>query len=222
MLMKDCRDTLTKVRKHKYAWVFGKPVDPVALHIPDYFDIIKEPMDFGTIKERLDKKQYATAGDFAYDMRLVFDNCALYNTADSDAGLMGNVLRQEFEAAWIEGRLEEKISEEEEIRANEDEIIRNTPNDPIEDNEAWTCSAYPDGVDKVADVPIEFREKRLKSGFSSRFVGVCWNKKMKKWVTQRMIGSKNYRVGYFQNEEEAAQAYIDFALKHRMGYHKQM
>ena len=27
-----------------------KPVDPVALNIPDYFDVIKNPMDFSTIK----------------------------------------------------------------------------------------------------------------------------------------------------------------------------
>ena len=29
--------------------VFGTPVDPVALNIPAYFDIIKNPMDLGTI-----------------------------------------------------------------------------------------------------------------------------------------------------------------------------
>ena len=55
-LMRDARECFTQTRKHKYAWVFGKPVDPVALHIPDYFDIIKNPMDFGKIKEKLDKK----------------------------------------------------------------------------------------------------------------------------------------------------------------------
>jgi len=29
---------------------FRSPVDPNALGIPDYFDIIKQPMDFGTVK----------------------------------------------------------------------------------------------------------------------------------------------------------------------------
>ena len=135
-LLRDCRDTLTATRKHKYAWVFGKPVDPVALHIPDYFDIIKEPMDFGTIKERLDKKVYLNGGGpmaFARDMRLVFDNCATYNTADSDAGLMGSTLREEFEKAWQAGKLDEKIAEEDQFRAEEDEIIMNTSNEPVEE-----------------------------------------------------------------------------------------
>ena len=135
-LLKDCRDCLTQVRKHKYAWVFGKPVDPVALHIPDYFDIIKEPMDFGTVKENLDKKKYLNGGGpmaFLYDMNLVFNNCATYNTADSDAGLMGGTLREEFEKAWQASRLEEKIAEEDTFRAQEDEIIMNTSNEPIEE-----------------------------------------------------------------------------------------
>jgi hypothetical protein len=30
--------------------LFHKPVDPDLLGIPDYFDIIKNPMDFSTIK----------------------------------------------------------------------------------------------------------------------------------------------------------------------------
>lgn len=32
------------------AWIFHEPVDPKKLGIPKYFDIIKNPMDFGTIK----------------------------------------------------------------------------------------------------------------------------------------------------------------------------
>jgi len=43
-------------------------------------------------KERLDKKvvsngAYDGPAEFAADMRLVFDNCALYNSPDSDAGM---------------------------------------------------------------------------------------------------------------------------------------
>jgi hypothetical protein len=36
--------------KVKDSEIFHKPVDPVLLGIPDYFDIIKNPMDFFTIK----------------------------------------------------------------------------------------------------------------------------------------------------------------------------
>jgi hypothetical protein len=41
---------MTALSKHTYAWIFLEPVDPIKLNIPDYLDIIKKPMDFGTIK----------------------------------------------------------------------------------------------------------------------------------------------------------------------------
>ena len=38
-------------KKHEsYAWPFYKPVQAEALGLHDYFDIIKKPMDLGTVK----------------------------------------------------------------------------------------------------------------------------------------------------------------------------
>ena len=135
-LMREARECFSQTRKHKYAWVFGKPVDPIALHIPDYFDIIKEPMDFGTVKDKLDRKQYANGGgpmEFAHDMRQVFVNCATYNSPESDAGLMGSTLAGEFEKAWLTAKLDEKVAEEDGFRAEEDEIISQTSADAVEE-----------------------------------------------------------------------------------------
>ena len=51
--MQNCFRLHMKLMNHKWASPFLHPVDPVALHIPDYFSIIKNPMDFGTIYARL-------------------------------------------------------------------------------------------------------------------------------------------------------------------------
>ena len=51
--MENCFRLHVKLMNHKWAGPFLHPVDPVALHIPDYFDIIKNPMDLGTIYSRL-------------------------------------------------------------------------------------------------------------------------------------------------------------------------
>ena len=49
------------VWKHQFGWPFQTPVDAVQLNIPDYHKIIKHPMDFGTIKKRLDHDYYYSA-----------------------------------------------------------------------------------------------------------------------------------------------------------------
>ena len=45
------------VHKHKFAWPFHKPVDPVSLGLPDYFEVIKEPMDMSKIKQKLEQQK---------------------------------------------------------------------------------------------------------------------------------------------------------------------
>ncbi len=53
-------------------------MDPVKLGIPDYFTIIKKPMDLGTIKTKLDREEYTYVNEFAADVRLVFVNSLTY------------------------------------------------------------------------------------------------------------------------------------------------
>jgi hypothetical protein len=43
---------VVKQLKSEYGWIFEEPVDPVKLGLPDYFDVIKQPMDLGTIRRR--------------------------------------------------------------------------------------------------------------------------------------------------------------------------
>lgn len=67
-------------------WLFEKPVDPVELGIPDYFDIIKEPMDLSLVKKRLKEGYYKTIEEVERDVNLVFENAINYNGEDSDVG----------------------------------------------------------------------------------------------------------------------------------------
>ena len=71
-----------------HAWIFHEPVDPIKLDIEDYFDIIKRPMDFGTIKKKLNNNAYDGGKDFLEDVELVFQNCRDYNKPGSDAYVM--------------------------------------------------------------------------------------------------------------------------------------
>ncbi|KAL3070935.1 hypothetical protein niasHS_017060 [Heterodera schachtii] len=58
---------------------FRYPVDPEQLNIPDYFDIIKNPMDLQTIKANLDQGKYKNPWEFCEHMWLMFENAWLYN-----------------------------------------------------------------------------------------------------------------------------------------------
>jgi len=87
---------------HKSAFVFLTPVDPVYLEIPDYFDVIKNPMDLGTIQARLDKDYYVDEDPDAYaaDIRLVFANAMTYNKEGDVVYKMARTMSKFFENEW--------------------------------------------------------------------------------------------------------------------------
>lgn len=84
------------VMKHHLAWPFLAPVDAVALSIPDYHDIIKQPMDLGTIKKRLDNFYYPNAHACIEDFKIMFTNCYTYNQSGEDVVKMGQELEKAF------------------------------------------------------------------------------------------------------------------------------
>ena len=63
---------------------FREPVEWKALGLLDYLDIVKHPMDLGTIKGRIEASKYDTIEDIAFDIRLVWRNCMLYNRDGSE------------------------------------------------------------------------------------------------------------------------------------------
>lgn len=59
---KHAINMVRNLKRNKNAPPFLKPVDAVALHIPDYYKIILEPMDLGTIEARLQATSKAMQG----------------------------------------------------------------------------------------------------------------------------------------------------------------
>eukprot|EP00262_Sarcandra_glabra_P016727 TRINITY_DN5549_c0_g1_i1.p1 TRINITY_DN5549_c0_g1~~TRINITY_DN5549_c0_g1_i1.p1 ORF type:complete len:657 (+),score=153.68 TRINITY_DN5549_c0_g1_i1:74-2044(+) len=71
---------IKKIMKMDAAEPFNTPVNPVALGIPDYFDIIKTPMDFGTICNELEHgNKYMNSKDVLKDVEFIWTNCYRYN-----------------------------------------------------------------------------------------------------------------------------------------------
>ncbi|KAJ1674975.1 hypothetical protein EV182_002188, partial [Spiromyces aspiralis] len=64
------------IKKDAYA-MFLEPVDTSV--VTDYLDVIKHPMDFGTMKKRVESRHYTSIDQFKSDFLLVCRNCQLYN-----------------------------------------------------------------------------------------------------------------------------------------------
>ncbi|XP_046745032.1 nucleosome-remodeling factor subunit NURF301 isoform X7 [Diprion similis] len=72
---------IKQIQAHKSAWPFMEPVDPN--EAPDYYKVIKEPMDLQTIELRINDRSYKKLSEFIGDMTKIFDNCRYYNPKES-------------------------------------------------------------------------------------------------------------------------------------------
>ncbi|XP_073503203.1 bromodomain adjacent to zinc finger domain protein 2B isoform X10 [Phyllobates terribilis] len=95
-----CSIILSEMESHADAWPFLLPVNLKL--VPGYKKVIKKPMDFATIREKLSNGHYPNFEAFALDVRLVFNNCETFNEDDSEIGRAGHKMRIHFEKRWTE------------------------------------------------------------------------------------------------------------------------
>ncbi|XP_053678575.1 bromodomain adjacent to zinc finger domain protein 1A [Anopheles nili] len=80
------------ILKHPQSWPFNRPVS--AKEVPDYYAVIKQPMDFARIKSKLNMGDYKINEQMLNDVQLVFRNCDLYNTDETDVYRIGRDLER--------------------------------------------------------------------------------------------------------------------------------
>ena len=81
--LKKCKNILASLKKHRCSAPFLRPVDPITLNCPDYFEIIKEPMDLGTVEKKLRNNSYTSPYGFFTDVRKIWSNAFTYNPRNS-------------------------------------------------------------------------------------------------------------------------------------------
>ena len=91
-----CLEVLKVLQSHQHGWVFNSPVDPVELGLPDYFEVIKKPMDLGTIRKKLENGCYHELKEFEAHVHLTFDNAMLYNPQGSVVYNMAEEMKAKF------------------------------------------------------------------------------------------------------------------------------
>lgn len=97
-LARTCLPLVRKLIDHDHGWVFKDAVDPVELGIPDYFEVVKHPMDLTLVVKKLQEGTYKDLASFERDTKLVFENAILFNGEDSDVGGMAQELLDIFAA----------------------------------------------------------------------------------------------------------------------------
>ncbi|KAK6940751.1 Bromodomain [Dillenia turbinata] len=76
------RSLLKSMHEHPDAWPFREPVD--ARDVPDYYDIIKDPIDLKTMSKRLESElYYVTLEMFVADVKRMFSNARTYNSPET-------------------------------------------------------------------------------------------------------------------------------------------
>ncbi|XP_034483373.1 bromodomain testis-specific protein-like [Drosophila innubila] len=74
---------LRKLVNQDFAAPFMEPVDSEALNVPTYYTIINNPMDLGTVIQRVENRYYRSVKDLIHDLRLIVTNCYTFNRSYS-------------------------------------------------------------------------------------------------------------------------------------------
>lgn len=77
---------LDAVKDHEDAWPFVNPVEEE--YAPNYYSIIRKPMDLQKMEERLENGHYKTFSKFRTDFQLIVNNCKLYNGVENGKVLL--------------------------------------------------------------------------------------------------------------------------------------
>ncbi|GMH38477.1 hypothetical protein BSKO_06361 [Bryopsis sp. KO-2023] len=122
VLWKKCETIYRFIRNHKNASPFLEPVDVVKYNVPDYYDIIKRPMDVGTVGKKLGlgcgrrgvRMAYKSPLEFRDDMRQIWKNCREYNKEGEPVRIWGDSLCELWNRRWADSKIEERLKEIEE------------------------------------------------------------------------------------------------------------
>ncbi|XP_040894343.1 bromodomain-containing protein 1-like isoform X2 [Toxotes jaculatrix] len=75
------RAVLCQLQEKDQYSIFAQPVS--IKEVPDYLDHIKNPMDFSTMRKRIDAHCYRSLDEFEADFNLVITNCMTYNSKET-------------------------------------------------------------------------------------------------------------------------------------------
>ena len=152
-LVKMCHGLLRNLQKLPTALPFLSPVDWKALKLPTYPKMIRNPMDLGTIEQKLMAGRYATVVDFGSDLHLIWSNAHLFNLDGSDIYVAATHMATECE-----------------------QRMRSIPDGPLRDGGGGSGSGGGGGMtsDELAQCKTLLRELKKRDQADPFLVPVDW------------------------------------------------
>ncbi|KAK3486628.1 uncharacterized protein B0T23DRAFT_229800 [Neurospora hispaniola] len=154
---------LTELKAHtEYSTPFLTKVNKRDAH--DYYNIIKQPMDLGTMAKRLKTLHYKSKAEFVTDLNLIWDNCLRYNQdLANPLRRMANGMRKEAEKLIplipdivIRPRAEVEAEERRKQNGGEDEAGDDSDDEPIMSSRGRKAGTK--GTNKSRKAPTDQKE----------------------------------------------------------------
>eukprot|EP00898_Chlorokybus_atmophyticus_P003053 jgi/Chlat1/3749/Chrsp259S03891 len=108
--LQRCQDVLKQTMAAPEAAPFNEPVDPVGMGIPDYFDVVKEPMDLSTVDKNLRQGVYRSPLEVLEHVHKVWSNCAIYNNPYDPIMELCKGAQKKFNKFWSKAGLPTEAS----------------------------------------------------------------------------------------------------------------
>jgi bromodomain-containing protein 8 len=92
-----------QISQHRNGNIFHNPIK--RSEAPDYYEIVKRPMDLKTIKARIRDGLISNSAEFQRDVYLMFANAMMFNRPNSDIYMMAEDVRPSFSVLPMFNRL---------------------------------------------------------------------------------------------------------------------
>ncbi|KAI5180789.1 hypothetical protein NEOKW01_1073 [Nematocida sp. AWRm80] len=94
----DALNEIVRVKYRRFNWPFLEAVD--ANMVPNYYTLIKHPMDLSLMRKKLTTHQYNSVEEFLSDFDLMISNCYTFNIKDSEVYNCATKLNAQFKQAF--------------------------------------------------------------------------------------------------------------------------
>lgn len=117
-IQRAVRPIIAKLMQHprNVDGMFNRPVDPVALELPDYFTRVKHPMDLGTVRSKLQRGLFESVAASTADISLIFKNAMTYNPATHHVHQLAKAIKADFDQDVVQ--LDERFQKDVDRKAH--------------------------------------------------------------------------------------------------------